>query len=141
VKASVVHASDDETVLEFGAENEHCLMKGAHDVHIMPSDELETLHDSPHSVITCGDYTVVFNLSNNDRRAGQAMLFVKQDNACVAGAVFMLKLWNNKKLVDAPTPHDEPAEEESVVAERVEPESGDALSFYKKQKLDKLEQN
>ncbi|ABI13864.1 telokin-like protein-20 [Anticarsia gemmatalis multiple nucleopolyhedrovirus] len=141
VRARVVPASDGETVLEFGAENEHRLMKGAHDVRIMPSDELEALHDSPHTVITCGEYTVEFNLSSRDRREAQALLSVKRDDVLVSGGVFRLKLWNNKKLADTPVPHHGPAEEENVVAERFGSESGDAPSSPKKQKLDESEQD
>ncbi|AJD09230.1 telokin-like protein-20 [Condylorrhiza vestigialis mutiple nucleopolyhedrovirus] len=141
VRARVVLANDGETVLEFGAKNEHRLMKGAHDVRIVPSDELEALHDSPHSVITCGDYTVEFNLSSRDKREAQALLSVKRDDMLVSGAVFRLKLWNNKKFVDTSAPHYEPAEEESVVAERFESESGDAPPSPKKQKLDQSEQD
>ncbi|ABF50306.1 telokin [Antheraea pernyi nucleopolyhedrovirus] len=140
VKARAVSASDGQTVLEFVAENEHRLMRGAHDVRIVPSAELEALHDSPHSVITCGDYTVEFNLSSRDLRAGQAMLFVKRDDASVAGAVFRLRLWNSKKFADAPAPHHGPAEE-SADTECAGSELGDAPPSPKKQKLDEREQD
>ncbi|AAC59084.1 unknown [Orgyia pseudotsugata multiple nucleopolyhedrovirus] len=143
VRARVLIADDEGTLLEFEAENEHCLMRGAHEVRVIASPELDALHNGPYNEIALGDYTFHFNLVAANRFGAQVMLFAKRDDIKVSGAVFRLKVWNSKKRAVAP-PHHEPEPvpaEEGAVADRAEPESGDAPPSPKKQKLDEREQD
>ncbi|AAP29859.1 telokin-like protein [Choristoneura fumiferana multiple nucleopolyhedrovirus] len=143
VKVRVFFADYDVTVLEFEAENEHCLMKGAHDVRVIASPELDALHNGPYNLITLGNYTFHYNLVDSDRFGAQVMLYVKSDNIKISGAVFRLKVWNSKKRVVAPPQHEPESAraEEGAFAERPGPEFGDASPSPKKQKLDEHEQD
>ncbi|AUR45097.1 telokin-like protein [Spilosoma obliqua nucleopolyhedrosis virus] len=143
VRARVLVEDDDNTVLEFEAENEHRLMKGAHEVHVVVSPELDALHNGPYNEITLGDYTFHYNLMESNRFGAQVMLFVKKDDIKIAGPVFRLHVWNSKKSVVAPPHYDTEAApaEEGPVAERFGAESSDAPPSPKKQKLDEHEQN
>ncbi|AGR57106.1 TLP [Choristoneura rosaceana nucleopolyhedrovirus] len=143
VKARVLVADDDGMVLEFEAENEHCLMKGAHDVRVIASPELDALHNGPYNEITLGDYTFHYNLIDSDRFGAQVMLFVKRNNIKISGAVFRLKVWNSKMRIVAPPQHEAELAfaEEGAVAERSGSELGDAPPSPKKQKLDEHEQD
>lgn len=137
VRACVLIANNDETVLEFRTENEHSLLRGAHNVQVLASPELDALHNGAYNIIVPDKYTVVYNLVDGERHKAQALLFAKPeegDVTTIQGAVFKLHIWNNKKRVEAPTHHG-PAEEDAL-AESFGSESGDSPSSPKKQKLD-----
>ncbi|AAK85638.1 hypothetical protein [Epiphyas postvittana nucleopolyhedrovirus] len=142
VNARFVDTDEDTILLKFFTDKEQRLMRGAHDVHVVPSSELEALHNGAYSKFTNGNYTVDVNLLKNDHRAVQVMLFAKEDNVILNDVVFEIKVWNSKKLADASVPHHGLAiSEEYVVAERLGAESGDAPTSPKKQKLDEHAQD
>lgn len=135
VRARVLFENDDETVLEFQTENEHSLMRGAHNVQVIASPELDALHNGAYNIIVPDNYTVLYNLVDGERHKAQALLFAKPEDGSmttIRGVVFKLHVWNSKKRVEAPI-HHEPAEEDT---ESFGAELGDSPSSPKKQKLD-----
>lgn len=136
VTAHVVTADDDKTLLEFRTKNEHNLMKGAHNVQIVPSLDLDVLNNGPYNTITLGNYLIEFNETHT---SGASLLFAKDDQIKVSGSVFRLKVWNYKKHALA---HHEPEPVvEEPVAECLGSEPGEAPSSPKKQKLDEHRQD
>lgn len=97
---NVIINKNDTNLLDFIIEDEYHLKKvsiGAHVIKINKSSEIKRLYDNHYSVISCGDYVILCNLTQDDNI--KVLMFNCAENKLNKNDVlFQTKIFVNNKI-------------------------------------------